>query len=152
MDTSSYKGGRTIENVNARAVLISGPPGIGKTSTVRLIAKLNNYKTFELNASDQRNKGIVNQKVGFLMNNFTLSSCEESNSKNLIIDTTKYQIIKNKILKALIKTYLSISYKISKKIFNNKKTMYLNKKSLESFVLNFYITKPYQFIEKTRKE
>ena len=85
MDTSSYKGGRTIENVNARAVLISGPPGIGKTSTVRLIAKLNNYKTFELNASDQRNKGIVNQKVGFLMNNFTLSSCEESNSKNLII-------------------------------------------------------------------
>jgi replication factor C subunit 1 len=81
-----YKGGKNVDNVNARAALISGPPGIGKTSTVRLLAKLNNYKTFELNASDQRNKGIINQKVGYLMNNLTLSSSlEESNSKNLII-------------------------------------------------------------------
>jgi replication factor C subunit 1 len=81
-----YKGGKSVDNVNARAALISGPPGIGKTSTVRLLAKLNNYKTFELNASDQRNKGIINQKVGYLMNNLTLSSSlEESNSKNLII-------------------------------------------------------------------
>lgn len=81
-----YKSGKNNDNVNARAAIISGPPGIGKTSTVRLLAKLNNYKTFELNASDQRNKGIINQKVGYLMNNLTLSSSlEESNSKNLII-------------------------------------------------------------------
>ncbi len=44
------------ENLNARACLISGPPGIGKTSTVRLLAKKYGYEIVEWNASDVRNK------------------------------------------------------------------------------------------------
>lgn len=42
-----------------RAVLISGPPGIGKTTSAHLVAKLNGYTAIEVNASDARNKKLV---------------------------------------------------------------------------------------------
>lgn len=71
-------------NLNARAAIISGPPGIGKTSTVRVLVEMKGYHTFELNASDKRNKDIINNSVGFLMNNTTLSM-STINNKNLII-------------------------------------------------------------------
>eukprot|EP00492_Amphilonche_elongata_P001866 TRINITY_DN2200_c0_g1_i1.p1 TRINITY_DN2200_c0_g1~~TRINITY_DN2200_c0_g1_i1.p1 ORF type:complete len:171 (+),score=24.99 TRINITY_DN2200_c0_g1_i1:220-732(+) len=50
-----------------RAVLLSGPPGIGETSSATLIAKELGYKVLELNASDARSaksiKSIVAQTV-----------------------------------------------------------------------------------------
>ena len=56
------------------------------TSTIRVIAKTKGYRTIELNASDKRNKDTINNSVGFLMNNTTLSSIDNStNSKNMII-------------------------------------------------------------------
>ena len=74
------------ENVNARAAIISGPPGIGKTSSVRVLTRNKGYRTFELNASDKRNKDTINNSVGFLMNNTTLSSIDNSTmTKNIII-------------------------------------------------------------------
>lgn len=42
-----------------RAVLISGPPGIGKTTSAHLAAKNAGYNPIELNASDARSKKLV---------------------------------------------------------------------------------------------
>lgn len=42
-----------------RAVLITGPPGIGKTTAAHLCAKLEGYMPIELNASDSRSKKLV---------------------------------------------------------------------------------------------
>lgn len=42
-----------------RAVLISGPPGIGKTTSAHLCAKLAGLTPIELNASDARSKKLV---------------------------------------------------------------------------------------------
>ncbi|KAF2724070.1 DNA replication factor C, large subunit [Polychaeton citri CBS 116435] len=42
-----------------RAVMIHGPPGIGKTSAAHLVAKLEGYDVVESNASDTRSKKLV---------------------------------------------------------------------------------------------
>jgi len=48
-----------IANVNARACLLSGPPGIGKSTAAVLCAKELGFEPIETNASDQRNKKII---------------------------------------------------------------------------------------------
>lgn len=61
------------ENINARAALISGPPGIGKTTTSVLVAKCNpKYSCKEFNASDARSKRIVEEMSKSLAGNMTL--------------------------------------------------------------------------------
>lgn len=42
-----------------RAVMIHGPPGIGKTTAAHLVAKLEGYDVVESNASDTRSKRLV---------------------------------------------------------------------------------------------
>lgn len=54
------------ENLNARAVLVSGPPGIGKTTTCTLVAKCSNYKVMEFNASDARSKAVIDSMTNSL--------------------------------------------------------------------------------------
>ncbi|PHJ20163.1 aaa family [Cystoisospora suis] len=43
-------------NFNARAALLSGPPGVGKTTAARVASKMAGYHVIEFNASDVRNK------------------------------------------------------------------------------------------------
>ncbi|OOQ88124.1 Replication factor C subunit 1 [Penicillium brasilianum] len=50
-----------------RAVMIHGPPGIGKTTAAHLVAKLEGYDIVETNASDTRSKKLVeNGTLGVL--------------------------------------------------------------------------------------
>ncbi|KAJ7717662.1 replication factor RFC1 C terminal domain-containing protein [Mycena metata] len=53
-----------------RAVLISGPPGIGKTTSAHMVAKLEGFTPIELNASDARSKKLVEN--GMNVNNKSL--------------------------------------------------------------------------------
>ncbi|KAI6010360.1 replication factor RFC1 C terminal domain-containing protein [Pisolithus microcarpus] len=52
------KPGKNAMNVY-RAVLITGPPGIGKTTSAHLCAKAEGYTPIEMNASDTRSKKLV---------------------------------------------------------------------------------------------
>ncbi|KAK7696550.1 hypothetical protein QCA50_001208 [Cerrena zonata] len=53
-----------------RAVLVSGPPGIGKTTSAHLCAKLAGFTPIELNASDARSKKLVESSTN--INNTSL--------------------------------------------------------------------------------
>ncbi|KAK4667419.1 DNA replication factor C complex subunit Rfc1 [Podospora pseudopauciseta] len=55
-----------------RAVIISGPPGIGKTTSAHLAAKLEGYDVIESNASDSRSKKLVENGVMEVVNNTSL--------------------------------------------------------------------------------
>lgn len=45
--------------MGAKAVLLSGPPGIGKSTLAGIISKHMGYTPYELNASDSRNKAAL---------------------------------------------------------------------------------------------
>lgn len=55
-----------------KAALISGPPGIGKTTAVRLLCKQNGYEVLEFNASDARSKKILREHVQDATSNHSL--------------------------------------------------------------------------------
>lgn len=52
-----------------RAALISGPPGIGKTTAAHLVAKELGFDVLEKNASDVRSKSLLNASIKSVLNN-----------------------------------------------------------------------------------
>ncbi|BFI73108.1 replication factor C large subunit [Nanoarchaeota archaeon] len=50
-------------NVQKKALLLYGPPGVGKTSSIYAIANDLNYEVIEINASDTRNARKVHEKL-----------------------------------------------------------------------------------------
>lgn len=74
-----------------RAVILSGPPGIGKTTAAHLAAKLEGYDVIESNASDTRSKKLVEAGVSDVMNNTSLLGFFAGDGKK--VDSTKKKIV-----------------------------------------------------------
>jgi len=58
-----------VPRPNAKAAMVSGPPGIGKTSACRIICKHLGYQLLEFNASDSRSKLAIQGLIGTLSGN-----------------------------------------------------------------------------------
>ncbi|KJZ75046.1 hypothetical protein HIM_05532 [Hirsutella minnesotensis 3608] len=74
-----------------RAIIISGPPGIGKTTAAHLAAKLEGYDVLESNASDSRSKKLVEAGVSDVMNNTSLLGYFAGDGK--AVDATKKKLV-----------------------------------------------------------
>ena len=74
--------GSTIDHY--KAVLISGPPGIGKTTAATLISKKLGYDVIEKNASDFRSKKVLNEHLKVCLDNTSVSGYfqHDGESKN----------------------------------------------------------------------
>lgn len=65
-----------------RAALISGPPGIGKTTTATLVAAEQGRQTLELNASDARSKKTIEASLGDVIGSRVLSFGDSGDGSN----------------------------------------------------------------------
>jgi replication factor C subunit 1 len=63
-----------VENSTAKAALLSGTAGIGKTSTARLISESLGFKVIEFNASDTRSKNVIDELANGLATSNVLGS------------------------------------------------------------------------------
>ena len=74
-----------------RAIIIHGPPGIGKTTAAHLAAKLAGYDVIESNASDTRSKKMVESGLGEVLDNKSLLGYFAGDGKD--IDKHKKNIV-----------------------------------------------------------
>lgn len=71
-------------NPGAKAALLSGPPGIGKTTSARLVAGLCGRSVMELNASDTRSKKLIAEGLANVVQVGVLDF-DSSNVKRVIV-------------------------------------------------------------------
>jgi replication factor C subunit 1 len=84
-----------VPKVNAKAALVSGPPGIGKTSACRIICKHLGYEVMEMNASDCRSKLAIQASISMLSGNKSLDYWTVAGQKKQIENS------KNPLIQAL---------------------------------------------------
>ena len=68
-----------------RAAIITGPPGIGKTTVATIICEICGYQALSLNASDARSKKVLQEKIGVLLGNSTIESFFGKKKQNICI-------------------------------------------------------------------
>jgi len=94
---SGYGYNKSNDNgAGLKCALLSGPPGIGKTTTATLVAQECGFEFTEFNASDTRNKKSMDEQILTLLNNKTMDGFfHDSNNKTKM--TSKHVLIMDEV-------------------------------------------------------
>ena len=68
-----------------RVILLSGSPGVGKTTLAHIVARHAGYRPVEVNGSDERSESALTERVIRAMESTTLQFGKESNKPNCLI-------------------------------------------------------------------
>ncbi|KAF2130824.1 DNA replication factor C, large subunit [Dothidotthia symphoricarpi CBS 119687] len=74
-----------------RAVMLHGPPGIGKTTAAHLVAKLEGYDIVERNASDTRSKKLIEEGLRGVLSTNSLHGYFAGDGKK--VDASKKKLV-----------------------------------------------------------
>ncbi|EMC95022.1 hypothetical protein BAUCODRAFT_35017 [Baudoinia panamericana UAMH 10762] len=80
-----------------RAVMIHGPPGIGKTTAAHLVAKLEGYDIVESNASDTRSKKLVDTGLKGVLSTTSLMGYFASGTDSVEASKKKLVLIMDEV-------------------------------------------------------
>lgn len=80
-----------------RTVMLSGPPGIGKTTAAHLVAKKFGYDVLEQNASDVRSKSLLNAGVKNAIGNMSVVGFFHNKDNATDVNGKKFVIIMDEV-------------------------------------------------------
>jgi replication factor C subunit 1 len=80
-----------------RAVILHGPPGIGKTTAAHLVAKMEGYDIVESNASDTRSKKLVEQGLRGVLSTNSLNGYFAGDGKKVEAGRKKMVLIMDEV-------------------------------------------------------
>ena len=80
-----------------RAVMIHGPPGIGKTTAAHLVAKLEGFDIVESNASDTRSKKLMEASLKGVLDNKSLMGYFGQGSSKVDVGKQKLVLIMDEV-------------------------------------------------------
>lgn len=80
-----------------RAIIIHGPPGIGKTTAAHLACKLEGFDVIESNASDTRSKKMVESGLGDVLNNTSMLGFFAGDGKDVDLKKKKIVLIMDEV-------------------------------------------------------
>ena len=72
VDTDKTKSKDSRPDISSRVILLSGPPGVGKTTLAHIIARHVGYRPIEVNGSDERTEVALTDRVIRAMESSTL--------------------------------------------------------------------------------
>jgi DNA polymerase III delta prime subunit len=121
------------------ALLLSGPPGVGKTALAHLLMKKWNYSILEFNASEIRTSKIICDKLDSILSIRSITEIYKNKNTGVIMDELDGMEPKKECSTGDIQEYINITkrdYIERKKIYNRKNKIKMTDSELLKIIKN----------------